>query len=136
MLNDAARRLLGSDALAQLVTLNDDGSAQVSGVWVGLDGDELLMASLPKRVKVRNVERDPRVVLVVQSPTRNERGLDEYLVIHGTGRVTAGGAPELLQQLAHTYLGPDAIFPGPDAPPGYLTHITVDRIGGVGNWTD
>jgi len=94
VLNAAARALLESNAIAQLITINVDGSPQVSGVWVGLDGDELVIASLPKRIKVRNVERDPRVALVVQSPTKSVRGLDEYLVVHGTARVTGGGAPE------------------------------------------
>jgi hypothetical protein len=27
-------------------------------------------------------------------------GLDHYLVVHGTARITEGGAPELLQRLA------------------------------------
>src|ERR1700710_81573 len=135
MLNDAARALLDSSAIAQLITINADGSPQVSGVWIGLDGDELIVASLPKRIKVRNVERDPRVALVVQSPTKSARGLDEYLVVHGTARVTEGGAPELLQQLAQVYLGPDAVFPGADAPAGYIFHITAQRIVGEGNWS-
>jgi PPOX class probable F420-dependent enzyme len=136
MLNAAARALLESDALAHYVTLNADGSPQVSCVWVGLEGDEIVLASLPKRIKVTNVERDPRVSLSIQSLTRNERGLDEYLVVHGHARVTEGGAPVLLQQLAHVYIGPDAVFPAPGSPPGYLTHITIDKISGVGNWTD
>jgi hypothetical protein len=34
-----------------------------------------------------------------------------------------------------TVLGPDADFPGPDAPPGYLTRITIERVGGAGSWT-
>ena len=106
MFNADARALLESNAIAQLITINADGSPQVSGVWVGLDGDELVIASLPKRIKVTNVERDPRVALVVQSPTKSVRGLDEYLVVHGTARITEGGAPELLQELAHVYLGP------------------------------
>jgi PPOX class probable F420-dependent enzyme len=135
MFNAAARALLESDAIAQLITINADGSPQVSGVWIGLDGDELVIASLPKRIKVRNVERDARVALVVQSPTKSARGLDEYLVVHGTARVTEGGAPQLLQQLARTYLGPDAVFPGPDAPAGYIFHITPERILGEGTWS-
>src|SRR6195952_1050472 len=135
MLNDAARALLDSNAIAQLITINVDGSPQVSGVWIGLDGDELVIASLPKRIKVRNVERDPRVALVVQSPTKSVRGLDEYLVVHGTARVTEGGAPGLLQHLARVYLGPDAIFPAPDAPAGYIFHITPKKILGEGNWS-
>jgi PPOX class probable F420-dependent enzyme len=136
MLNAAARALIESDALAHYVTLNPDGSPQVSCVWVGLDGDEIVLASLPKRIKVTNVERDGRVCLSIQSPTRNERGLDEYLVVQGHARVTEGGGPELLQRLAHVYMGSDAVFPGPDAPPGYLTHVSVDKVGGVGNWTE
>ena len=38
MLNDAAREVIGSGALAHLVTINADGSAQVAVVWVGLPG--------------------------------------------------------------------------------------------------
>ena len=47
-LNDAARGLIGKGADATLVTLNPDGSPQVSVVWVALqstpDGDELVSA--------------------------------------------------------------------------------------------
>ena len=50
-------------------------------------------------------------------------------------RVEEGGAPELLQQLAHVYLGPDVKFPPmDDPPPGFITHIAVEHIGGVGPW--
>ena len=62
-------------------------------------------------------------------------GLNEYLVIYGTARVTEGGAAGLLQELARTYLGAGVRFPPVDnPPPGYITHITVDRISGVGPW--
>src|SRR6201994_3814649 len=135
MFNDAARTLLESNAIAQLITINADGTPQASGVGVGVDGDELVIASLPKRVKVVKVERDPRVALVVQSPTKSVRNLDEYLVVHGQARVTEGGAPELLQELAHTYLGPDVVFPAPDSPPGYIFHITPEKILGEGTWS-
>jgi hypothetical protein len=57
------------------------------------------------------------------------------LTIHGHARVSEGGAAELLQQLARTYVGPDVKFPPlDDPPPGYVVHITVDRIGGLGPW--
>jgi hypothetical protein len=39
LLTAQTRGLLESDALAHLVTLNPDGSPQVSCVWVGVDGD-------------------------------------------------------------------------------------------------
>lgn len=99
---DSARRVLEGRALAHLVTLEPDGRPQVSIVWIGLDGDEIVAAHLPEHRKVRNIRRDPRVTLSVEAGTRNEIGLDEYIVIHGRGRITEGGAPELLQQLART----------------------------------
>ncbi len=127
--------MLEGPALAHLVTLEPDGSPQVSIVWVGLDGDELVAGHLPEHRKLKNIRRDPRVALSVEAGTKNQIGLMEYIVIRGRARITEGGAPELLQRLAHTYLGPDVKFPTmPDPPPGYITHITVERIGGVGPW--
>lgn len=134
-LPESARALLESDALAHLVTLNPDGSPQVSVVWVGLDGDEIVAAHLPEHRKVRNVRRDPRVALSMQAQTLNAFGLREYLVVYGRARVTEGGAADLLQELAHVYLGPEVKFPTmDDPPPGYITHIEVQRVGGVGPW--
>jgi len=128
-LPDTARAVLDSPALAHLVTLNPDGSPQVTVVWVGLDGDEIVAAHLPEHRKVRNIRNDSRVALSIETSTRNAMGLNEYLVVYGTARITEGGAAELLQQLAHTYLGPDVRFPPMDnPPPGYITHITVDRV--------
>ena len=130
-----ARALLESDALAHLVTLNRDGSPQVSVVWVGLDGDELVTAHLVPQQKLRNVARDPRVVVSLQGTVTNDYGLREYLVVHGRARIEEGGAAEHLQQLAYTYLGPDVVFPKmADPPPGWRLRISVDRIGGVGPW--
>lgn len=127
--------MLESDRLAHLVTLNPDGSPQVSCVWVGLEGDEIVSGHLGTRQKVRNVERDPRVAFSIEAKGTNELGLQEYLVVHGRGRIQEGGAPELLQRLARTYIGPDAVFPlMPDPPPGFVTRITVERLGGVGPW--
>jgi PPOX class probable F420-dependent enzyme len=136
-LPESARELIESGALAHLVTLNRGGSPQVSCVWVGVDGEELVAGHLPEHQKIRNIRRDPRVAVSFEGTRIHPPGLKEYLVIHGTARVTEGGAPELLQRLAHVYLGPDVTFPPmADPPPGYVTHITIDRVGGVGPWSD
>ena len=58
---DDARRVLEGRALAHLVTLEPDGRPQVSIVWVGVDGDEIVAAHLPEHRKVRNIRRDSRV---------------------------------------------------------------------------
>jgi PPOX class probable F420-dependent enzyme len=130
-----AREVLESDQLAHLVTLNPDGSPQITCVWVGLEGDEIVSGHLGRWQKVRNIERDPRVALSIETDRTNEHGLREYLVVHGRGRIQEGGAPELLQRLAYTYIGPDVTFPPvPDPPPGFVTRIAVERLGGVGPW--
>src|SRR5947209_5471972 len=135
LLPASARTVLESAALAHLVTLEPDGRPQVSIVWVGLENDEVVSGHLPEHRKIRNIRRDPRVSLSLEAGTKNEMGLDEYLVIHGRARVTEGGAAELLQRLAHVYLGPEVKFPPmDDPPPGYVTRIEVERIGGVGPW--
>ncbi len=130
-----AREVLESDALAHLVTLNSDGSPQMSCVWVGMDGEEIVSGHMMRRQKVRNVERDARVVLSVEAKGYNDYGLLEYLVVHGRARVQEGGAAALLQKLARVYMGPDVVFPPPglDAP-GYVLRIRPERLGGVGPW--
>jgi PPOX class probable F420-dependent enzyme len=134
---ESARALLTSGRLAHLVTINADGSPQVSIVWVGLDGDEIVLGHLGGGQKMRNLQRDPRVALSVEGTEVQPPGLQQYLVVHGTARITEGGAPQLLQELARVYLGPDVRFPPfDDPPPGRIVHITVERIGGVGPWAE
>ncbi|MGO4445785.1 PPOX class F420-dependent oxidoreductase [Mycobacterium sp. 2YAF39] len=137
-LNDAARELIGSGADATLVTLNPDGSPQVTLVWVALqstpEGDELVTAHLAEHKKVRNVRRDPRVAVTIISPEGPGQVMRPYLAINGTARIVEGGAPELLENLAQTLANPDAKFPPPDAPPGFLTRIRIDKVGGIGPW--
>ena len=133
----SARAVLDGPNLAHVVTIDPDGAPQVSCVWVGLDGDEVVFASLGPWRKLRNLERDERIALSVESPEVNAMGMREYLVLQGTAEVVAGGAPELLQELAHVYLGPDVRFPPmDDPPPGSVVRITVDRLSGVGPWND
>jgi len=132
----SARDVLLSGSLAHLVTINPDGSPQVACVWVGLDGDEIVSAHLNvAQRKLRNIARDPRVVLSIEADDANAIGMRHYLVVRGTARITQGGAPELLQHLAHTYIGPDAVFPPmPDPPPGATLRITPESVGGIGPW--
>ena len=135
LIPDEAREILESDALAHLVTVNPDGSPQVSCVWVGLEDDEVAFASLGPRRKLDNIRRDPRVTLSLEGSTVSALGLKEYLVVYGRARIEPGGGPELLQRLAHVYLGPDVKFPPmEDPPPGVVVRIAVDRLGGHGPW--
>jgi PPOX class probable F420-dependent enzyme len=136
-LDDSARQLIGSDP-ATLVTINRDGSPQVSLVWVTVQrtadgGDELVTAHLLEHQKIRNIRRDPRVAVTIVSTDRSGPQTP-YLSIRGSARVEEGGAPELLDEIATAIFGPGTGFPPPGAPPGYLTRITIEKVGGVGPW--
>jgi PPOX class probable F420-dependent enzyme len=136
-LNAAARELIESGALAHLVTVNEDGSPQVSVIWVGLDGDELVAGHLDGRQrKLQNIRRDPRVTVSFEGTGHNGIGMRDHLVLHGTARITEGGAAQLLHDLAQVYIGPGTDFPPmPNPPAGFVSHITVARVGGSGPWT-
>jgi len=137
-LNDAARDLIGKGADATLITLNPDGSPQVSLVWVALqstpDGDELVTAHLAEHKKVRNVRNDPRVAVTIVALDKAGQGQRPYLSVIGTARIVEGGAPELLQQLNPVLGDPNSKFPPDGAPPGFLTRIRIDKVGGIGPW--
>ena len=136
LIPDSARAVLESDALAHLATIDQDGTPHVTCAWIGVHGDQLVMATLMDQRKLRNMRRDPRVTVSIETAVMNDFGLTEYLVVYGRASVTEGGAAELLQELAHTYLGPDVRFPPMDDPPsGFVTRIAIDRLGGVGPWT-
>jgi hypothetical protein len=75
-------------------------------------------------------------VISVEGDEIDPPGLQRHLILYGTATITSGGAPELLQRLAHTYLGPEVKFPAfENPPPGSVVHVTVERIGGVGPWS-
>lgn len=135
MLGAEAKRVITSGALAHVVTLDPDGRPNVTLAWAGLEGEEIVMATLPDQRKLKNMRRDPRVALSFETDRVNEIGLTEYLVVHGRARVVPGGGPELLQRLAHVYLGPDVKFPPmPNPPPGFVTRVSVEKLAGIGPW--
>ena len=136
ILNPAARSVLSSGRLAHLATIDPDGSPQMSAVWVGLDGDDIVTAHLMGGRKVQNIARDPRVALTIEAEGDNGIGMANYLIVRGTATLEEGGAPELLQRLAETYIGPGVKFPPMENPPqGHVIRITPTRVGGSGPWT-
>jgi PPOX class probable F420-dependent enzyme len=137
LLTPSAREVIESDHLPHLVTLNPDGTPHVTIAWVGLDGDDIVLGSLRHFRKLRNIENDPRVSLSIEGLGLHPIGLREYLVVYGRASITEGGAADLLRRLARRYIGPDTTFPpDQDPPPGWITRITPERLGGAGPWLD
>lgn len=136
MVPESVRAFLDTAPYGHVVTLAEDGTPRVTLAWVGVDDDRLVFATLFDQAKLADLRRDPRVTVSFEGAGTNAHGLRDYLVVRGRAAVTEGGAPELLQDLARRYLGPDVIFPPmPDPPPGFVTRIDVEDLRGVGPWT-
>ena len=98
-MSSAVRAVIESGRLAHFVTVNPDGSPHVTIVWVGLEGDEIVIGKLAADQKVHNIGRDPRVSLSIEAEGA-QMGMQHYLVVEGTAHVSEGGAPQLLAELA------------------------------------
>ena len=128
------RDLIESGPLAHLSTINADGSPQVTVIWIGLDGDDLVSGHMSRHAKLRNIERDPRVVLSFDAPREPGVFMNPYAVLRARAAVApSDGTWDLLNRLAKVYLSPDTEFPAPRGP-GYIVRYSVERIGGVGPW--
>jgi len=126
--------LIESGPMAHLSTINADGSPQVSVIWIGVDGDDLVSGHMSRRVKLRNIERDPRVVLSLDAPRTPGVFLNPYAMLRARAAVQpSDDAWDLLDSLTKVYVSPDAEFPAPKGP-GYIVRYSVERIGGVGPW--
>ena len=134
----SVREFLATGPLAHVVTVDPDGMPHVTLAWAGFDGDELVMATffMPGQKKLRNLRRDPRVVLSFQANEHTGEGLHPYVVIQGRARITEGGALEVMDHLAQYYLGPGQRYPMRDVSEGVVIHVAVERIYGQGPWTD
>lgn len=130
-----AQALLGSDALAHLITRGADGGPQVSVVWCGVRDDEVVFCTEGDTAKVRNIRRDPRVILSIEDEARNLRGTQQHLVVHGTARLLGSADPSLCDDLCRTYVG-RADHPAnlKHSPTAVTVAVQVDRLGGNGPW--
>jgi PPOX class probable F420-dependent enzyme len=128
------RDLVDSGPLTHLSTINADGSPQVTVIWIERDGDELLSGHMSFYAKLRNIARDPRVVLSFTAPRDPNAFLNPYAVLRAHATIEEGEhAWELLSRLTKVYMSPDATFPAPRAS-GYVIRYRIERIGGVGPW--
>jgi PPOX class probable F420-dependent enzyme len=134
LLSSEARAVVESGRLAHFTTINPNGSPQTTIVWVGLDGDEIVIGKLAPDRKLANIRRDPRVSLSIEAEG-DQHGMQNYLVVEGEARVTEGGAPALLHDLAQRYLGPGTAFPPmPNPPEGFIIRVTPRTVRGMGPW--
>jgi len=96
--------LANKKSFANLATVNADGSPQVTPVWWDSDGTNILVNTARGRVKTKNLERNPRVALVIADPDNPYR----YLGMQGrVVEITEQGADAHINKLTKKYIGKD-----------------------------
>jgi PPOX class probable F420-dependent enzyme len=85
ILNDTVRRIVDGPHLSILATSDPDGKPQTSVIFVKREGEYILFSTIKGRRKTRNMGRDSRVNLLVQS-----------LPVLGPNYATVAGTVELL----------------------------------------
>jgi PPOX class probable F420-dependent enzyme len=94
--------LLREPSTCYLATSMADGSPQLTQTWVDTDGEHVLINTVQGHLKVRNIERDPRVAVAISDPDKPSR----YFQVRGRVLdVTTDGAAEHIEKLAQRYLG-------------------------------
>jgi PPOX class probable F420-dependent enzyme len=99
-----ADHLLEGQHFAHIATLKEDGSPQVSPVWIDRDGDLITFNTAEGRLKTDNLKRDPRVAISIV----NQDNPYEHLLVQGkVVDITTDGADENIDALAKRYMGVD-----------------------------
>ena len=80
-MSEKAKALLDGKALGMLGLVSEDGSIQVTPVWITRDGESPVFNTVESRPKARAMRRDPRVTLTIVDP---ENG---YSYVELRGRV-------------------------------------------------
>lgn len=92
-------------SFAAITTLGPDGAPMTNPVWIDTDGQHLLVNTEVHRQKHRNVERDPRVNVLIVDESNPVR----YVEVRGVVADTVRG-PEArahIDQLTKKYVGLD-----------------------------
>ena len=127
-LPQSVKKVLQDKAYGHVVTFNAEGKPQLTMVWLDVEGDEVLFNTAEGRLKLKNLRRDPRIIISAQD--RNDP--QSYMAFHGHASVTEAGADEQIDKLAKRFLGVDKY---PFRRPGekrLVVRVKVDRIGGFG----
>lgn len=101
---EEALSLLDGKNFAHVATIMEDGSPQVSPVWVAREGDTHVVFNTAKgRVKHRNLVRDPRVALSVHAQDNPYH----YVQVRGVAELDDEGGRAHIDEMSRKYLGRD-----------------------------
>ncbi len=87
--------------IADLATVNSDGSPHVAPVWFRWDGEVVKVFTQTTAVKVGNIRRDPRVAISVAT----QQAPYGYVIVNGTAAISNEGIPDEVRAMAIHYKG-------------------------------
>ncbi|MQA98352.1 MAG: TIGR03618 family F420-dependent PPOX class oxidoreductase [Streptosporangiales bacterium] len=123
VLPDAAKEWFDGANFATISTIEPDGRPQASMVWVGRDGDDVLVSTTRQRRKAANMGRDSRVSLLMANPEDPY----SYIEIRGTASVIPDPTSSLINELSNKYIGKDYPWDPPDAE-RVIIRISADKV--------
>src|SRR5204863_145129 len=101
-LTDKQRRFIAENPyVGTVTTLRKDGSPHNTIVWVDAENGVVSFNTAVGRAKPRNLERDPRVSVLVADRTDAYR----WVAVRGLAELTSDGADEHIDKLARKYTG-------------------------------
>lgn len=123
-LDPEVRDFAQADNFAALTTLFEDGAPQTQVMWVDADDDHILINTEVHRAKFSNVERDPRVSVLIWAKD------DAYRYVEVRGRVTevvrGQEARDHIDHCSRVYFGKD--YPAEIQSERAILRITPDRV--------
>lgn len=119
------QQLLQKRVLCFFATIMPDGSPHVTQTWVDTDGTYILINTVEGYQKLRNVRRDPRVMISIIEPTHWQRatGIRGHVT-----EITAEGADLHFKRLIQRNLGEEEYRFGRPDQVRILLKITPEKI--------
>jgi PPOX class probable F420-dependent enzyme len=108
-----------------LTTLMPDGSPQTTETWVDTDGEHVVINTVQGHLKLRNIERDPRVSVAICDAADFSR----YFAVRGrVTNITREGGADHIERLSQRYNGRPYPWYGGRGQVRVILTITVDAI--------
>ena len=110
------RGFLSQPLIADVVTLNRDGSPQITPVWYDFDGTYLYFSTTSDRRKARNIKRDKRISVCI----RNEDA-HKVVLFAGTANILDDTDHVGVRRIVARYMPSDKVN-------GFLSGLEANRV--------
>lgn len=128
-LSEELLALLRRPSICYIATVMADGSPQMTQTWVDTDGEHVIINSVQGFVKLKNIERDPRVAVTITDPDNTFR----YFQVRGRViNTTTDGAADHIEMLAQKYLGTPYPWYGGRDQVRVIIVIEAEKVSGMG----